>query len=350
MPLISGNNADEVWLQALRAFGEYSPEHVADSRTGPTLELLHVQLVIGDPRQRWVLSRNPPINPAFAIAECFWMLAGRDDAAFLTPWNSQLRKFVGTECTAYGAYGKRLRQRFGFDQLGRICEGLSANRSSRQFVLQIWDPSTDLPDQGGQPRGDDIPCNICSILKIRSHRLEWLQVLRSNDLVLGLPYDIVQFTMLQEILAGWLGVEVGAYVQISDSLHIYDRDLEAAKQSAPKRCPLNPDSLALPKRAFDHALEQAVDAIGRLADPESSAESAQEIIDSLSVPSSYRNLLTIVAAEAVRRGNGGTEIDRVLSRCDNPLLLAVWREWLRRYPPRAGGVGSPKCGAREELA
>lgn len=47
--------------------------------------------------------------------------------------------------------------------------------------------------------------------------------MRSNDVHRGLPYNVVQFTTLQEVMAGWLGLEVGGYHHWSDSLHLYRR-------------------------------------------------------------------------------------------------------------------------------
>src|SRR3712207_1347251 len=92
------------------------------------------------------------------------------------------------------------------DQLRGADAALRHDRTSRQVVLQIWDAGQDMPDPG--PRSRDIPCTIASHLLVRNDRLDWLQVMRSNDFVWGLPYNIVQFTTLQEIMAGWLGVEV----------------------------------------------------------------------------------------------------------------------------------------------
>jgi len=76
---------------------------------------------------------------------------------------------------------------------------------------------TDFPDEEGRPASQDILCNVLSMLKIRDGRLEWTQVMRSNDLFRGVPYNFVQFTVLQEVIAGWLGLEVGAYDHVSDS-------------------------------------------------------------------------------------------------------------------------------------
>jgi thymidylate synthase len=155
-----------------------------------------------------------------------WILNGRDDSAFLNRWNSKLPSFVGEGVKYDGAYGARLRNRFGVDQIRRVCDALSSNPGSRQAVLQIWDAASDLPLPDGLPASPDVPCNVCSLLKIRGGKLEWSQVLRSNDLFLGLPYNFIQFTFLQEILAGRLQVGVGNYCHFSDSLHVYERDIE----------------------------------------------------------------------------------------------------------------------------
>jgi hypothetical protein len=44
-----------------------------------------------------------------------------------------------------------------------------------------------------------------------------------------MPYDVFSNTVLQEVMAGWLGVTVGEYVHSVDSLHIYEHDVAAAR-------------------------------------------------------------------------------------------------------------------------
>jgi thymidylate synthase len=219
MQVFEGSTADEVWLKAVSEFKDSKDIHTQSSRAGQTKELLGATFIIREPRQRWVSSREPAINPAFAIAEVIWIISGRKDSAFLNYWNPALPKFAGTGKNYHGAYGHRIRKRFGLDQLERAYLALSRNPDTRQVVLQIWDPSIDFPAKDGSPRDPDIPCNICSLVKIRNGKLEWTQILRSNDLFLGVPHNFVQFTSLQEILAAWLGIEVGLYRHFTDCLH-----------------------------------------------------------------------------------------------------------------------------------
>jgi len=54
--------------------------------------------------------------------------------------------------------------------------------------------------------------------------------MRSNDAFLGLPHDIFAFTMLQEVMARSLGVELGSYKHMVGSLHLYENNRNMAEQ------------------------------------------------------------------------------------------------------------------------
>lgn len=332
MICITGRTADEVWLAAARSLRDPGSTTVdLESRGGPTSECLHVALCLENPLERWVPSRIPAINPAFAIAEVFWILAGRDDAAFLTAWNSALPKFVGPEPILHGAYGARLRRSFGVDQLAAAYDALRQNRSTRQVVLQIWSAADDLPLGTGAPRSQDIPCNVCASLKIRDGRLFWLQVMRSNDLVRGLPYNFVQFTTLQEVMAGWLGVGVGEYMHVADSLHVYRADLEGGIDTIHESGEQNSDTLAIPRDEFESVLPTMVNGIAICADRGTRVTDLHSLIRSVPVPNGYRNLLSVVAAEAARRRRWHEDAHSLIELCANPILAVLWRRWNRRF-------------------
>jgi hypothetical protein len=56
--------------------------------------------------------------------------------------------------------------------------------------------------------------------------------MRSSDIILGLAYDVPAFTIMQEVMANELGVELGEYVHTSNSLHCYQRDFEMLDEIA----------------------------------------------------------------------------------------------------------------------
>ncbi|MBL4774594.1 MAG: thymidylate synthase [Mariprofundus sp.] len=321
-----GESADSAWkeaLSSLKADGVLQP-----SRSSNTHELLHANIVITNPRNRWVFSRHPGINPAFAIVEVFWILSGRNDAKLVNFWNPTLPKFAGDTPEYHGAYGYRLRNAFnGLDQINRAYTALMENPESRQIVLQIWNPNLDMPDEHGSPMSPDIPCNICAMPKIRNGKLEWLQIMRSNDIFRGLPYNLVQFTTLQEIFAGWLGLEVGHYHQVSDSLHYYEKDLSSFSIDNNMSFEENEDSLALPKPEFDKLLIIMMKSLEVLSSQDLSKDTFMRIFLDADLPQSYQNLLLITAADSARRRGWFNETDLAVKACTNKALLLAWNNW-----------------------
>jgi thymidylate synthase len=328
--VFSGKTADDVWCQAISSLRNDGHCSLQQSRLGPMREILHANLCIENPRERWVTSRVPVINPAFAIAEVFWILAGSNDANFVNFWNPALPKYAGKTSEYYGAYGYRLKKQFCFDQIERAYNVLSNNPNTRQVVLQIWDPETDFPNQDGSPRAEDIPCNICSLLKVRNEKLDWVQIMRSNDLYRGTPYNFIQFTTLQEIIAGWLDVEVGSYCQISDSLHLYLTDLHGIDQAgslANVATLSNYDDLRLPKDDWDKVFVEAFNLMKLMVSRELTINVFRSIISSTTLPKSYANLLYVVAADCARRHGWIDEMNDAIRFCNNRQLVALWENW-----------------------
>ena len=328
--LLDADTADELWIKAAAWFEPEGTAAPQGSRCGNTNEVLHTALSLADPRQRWIASRSPAMNPAFALAEVIWIVRGRNDSAFLNYFNPKLREFAGRGATYHGAYGYRLRRQFGLDQLERAYQALTANQDSRQIVLQIWDSTVDMPGGDGRPRSEDIPCNVASLLKIREGRLEWTQIMRSNDLVLGMPHNIVQFTSLQEILAGWLRLELGGYHHFADSLHLYDRDAPVSKRCDPQLLPRNEESIALPKTESDRAFSVLESLCDILISKETDVAGVVEAFRSADVPSTFQSWAAILAADALRRRGAHQEIEAMVKRCTNACLAKMFERWLQR--------------------
>lgn len=331
MRLFEGRTANEAWSEAAAAFVTEDGGREQASRAGSTSEILHAAFTIRDPLERWVFARRPAINPAFAIVETVWILAGRDDSALPNHWNPELPKYMGSGERYHGAYGHRLRRRFVLDQLERAYLALSRNPESRQVVLQIWGSKIDLPDEEGWPANPDIPCNVLSMLKVREGELEWTQVMRSNDLFRGVPYNFVQFTVLQEVMAGWLGLGVGSYDHLSDSLHVYDNDFGSLEGFDGQTAIVpNTDSLRLPKEESDAAFTAVERRLDAMTDDDLTEERMRELSEGDGLPEAFENLLRVAAADSARR-RGWIELsEAIVGGCTNGALLQIWEGWLSR--------------------
>ena len=176
------------------------------------------------PTERVLFCKIRDANPFFHFFESLWMLAGRDDLAFVKQFVKRMETFSDDGVTLNGsAYGKRWRYWWvdttdePKDQLKEAIALLKENPMDRRVMLQMWDPTTDLGS-----KSKDVPCNTCVYFKLRDNVLHMTVSNRSNDVIWGAyGANAVHFSVLQEYVAGMLGAEVGHYYQLSNSYHIY---------------------------------------------------------------------------------------------------------------------------------
>lgn len=214
-------------------------EQVKASR-GPNLEIAGARVEITDPRAR--LSRTETRGKPFScLGELCWYLAGTSSVDFVSYYLKQHYQGYPRQGEVYGAYGPRLFNWRGIHQLANVTRILQTKSSSRQAVIQLFD-AADIAE-----KHEDVPCTCTIQFLVRSGRLHMLTHMRSNDAFIGLPHDVFCFTMLQEIVASDLAVEVGTYRHMVGSLHIYESEIDAAKcflnegwQSSSERMPPMP--------------------------------------------------------------------------------------------------------------
>jgi thymidylate synthase len=136
--------------------------------------------------------------------------------------------------------------------------------------------------------------------------------------------------MLQEIMAGWLGVEVGGYFHLSDSLHVYQRHWEYAEEILKNRQSPKPstDDLRLSWDRFWETFERLELAFLNFPDA-TKWEDMRGFFDNLQpdMPIGYRNILRILAAEALRVADRDVEARGLAESCENHALRTSWLRW-----------------------
>jgi hypothetical protein len=188
------------------------------------------------PRERVLFAAERDANPFFHFMESLWILAGREDVAFLVNYNAGMANFSDDGHVFHAPYGFRLRQHFkrfvrllsgpnhstepeyrDLDQIAETIELLKREPDTRRAVMAIWDPAVDCNVQS-----KDIPCNDLLMFKLRDGFLNLTVCCRSNDAIWGAyGANAVQFSVIQEFVASAIGADVGTYRQISDSMHVY---------------------------------------------------------------------------------------------------------------------------------
>jgi thymidylate synthase len=194
---------------------------VQKSQHGSTLEMSEpVSVMYLKPRERILFDPVRDSNPFLNMFEALWLIQGRNDVEFLKYLVDDMKKYSDDGETYYGAYGKRMFSTIGTEEENQVSlaiKRLRENPDDRQVVIMI----READDMGYY--GKDNPCNLLISCKIRNNKLNIHVFNRSNDFVWGMTgTNVVQFSMLQEYMAGLIGVEVGTYHQTTDSMHVYD--------------------------------------------------------------------------------------------------------------------------------
>lgn len=194
-------------------------EYVAPTK-GLNLELRGVTLQLTNPRAR--LSRSESRGKVFsALGELLWYLSGSNATDQITHYISQYSQY-DEGGIVFGGYGPRLRGRS--DQLATVVGLLRDRPTTRRAVIQIFEGADLL-----EPH-KDVPCTCTLQFLNREAGLDLIVYMRSNDVFIGLPHDVFCFSMIQELVARSIGVDVGQYIHVAGSLHLYDDDAEDARR------------------------------------------------------------------------------------------------------------------------
>lgn len=189
-----------------------------ESRVGGSQEATAFSFKLLDPKSNLVFNKRRAISPAYAAAELIWYMRQTEQIDMIEHYAPQYRKFA-PDGKAQGAYGPRL---CGDEAKDALIE-LEANPNSRRACIALF---TELFGHSL-----DVPCTQGLQLLIRDGKLNVICTMRSNDVWLGLPYDLFCFTTLQQIWAETLGVDVGWYVHQVGSMHLYDKNRKAAMEA-----------------------------------------------------------------------------------------------------------------------
>ena len=198
-------------------------------RDNETRELRNRVTTLLAPRERCVFLPGRR-NSVFAqVAETMWVIGGRNDVPWLARYLDKAPDFSDDDgATWRGAYGPRLRAwPGGIDQIAEWRRLLLADRQTRRAVGVIFDPARDFVDSL------DIPCNNWISWLIRDDRLHMNVAIRSNDAMWGFSgVNAFEWSVLQEMMAVWVGAEVGEATFFATSYHLYDRHYERARTVA----------------------------------------------------------------------------------------------------------------------
>jgi thymidylate synthase len=105
------------------------------------------------------------------------------------------------------------------NQIDYVVAKLKNNNKTRQAAISIYDAKEH------STYAKDTPCTYAVQFTIMHNKLDMAVMMRSNDIWYGFCNDQYQFSMLQQLVAKRLGIEIGLYYHFAHNLHLYNNKL-----------------------------------------------------------------------------------------------------------------------------
>lgn len=213
IPIIQCDTVTDAFEKAYNSvldFGE-----IVESRIGKTKHLTDITFIILNPYHNVCLNPQRNMSLRYLVGEIQWYLSGSNKVEDIGKYAKMWYDLSDDGKTVNSAYGYRIFHKFGFDQLQYCIDKLKKNPYDRQCILHIKEASNE-PTK-------DTPCTCLLQFTCFNGRLNLHTYMRSNDIWLGLPYDMGFFTVLLQIVAKATGLSVGLYYHTVGDLHLYEK-------------------------------------------------------------------------------------------------------------------------------
>lgn len=248
--------ADEAYLGTLKDVLD-NPEFLSSPRGQPVREKLNYQFTIKKPIIKPIETKDPVRNAViqtysdkefiayergtgrvetFAKISKFWNSIQNPDGTINSDYGHLVFKKSSCGCDfekelVESTHIKGVKEykpvRRTPWEWAKMC--LKEDSDTRQAILRF-----SLPEH--QWKGNkDQTCTLHGIFMIRDNKLFLTINMRSNDLMLGLVYDLpwfisLMYKMKEELKDTYPSLEIGSYTHIVHNIHIYDRDLEKVQK------------------------------------------------------------------------------------------------------------------------
>ena len=121
-----------------------------------------------------------------------------------------------------------------------LIDGILSDRYGRRHILTTWNPEE--LDQGCLP-----PCHLLAQFYARNDTLDCVVYMRSVDIALGLPSDLVLYGTLLMLVAKEVNMSPGyLYMHFGDA-HIYMAHAEDMRKQLGRQAPIT-----VPKAVLSH--------------------------------------------------------------------------------------------------
>ena len=165
-------------------------------------------------------------------------LRSQSDPEFNKVYREEMKKFdqrilddtdfakkYGSLGDVYGAQWRHWKKRDGghIDQIANVIKKIKTTPDSRRMIVTAWNPE-DVPSSALPP------CHVLFQFYVVDGKLSLQLYQRSGDMFLGVPFNIVSYSLLLHMIARETDLQVGEFVHTLGDAHIYDNHFDQVKE------------------------------------------------------------------------------------------------------------------------
>lgn len=161
------------------------------------------------------------------LYELLWFLRGDTNIKFLTDNNVTIWNEWADEKGELGhIYGYQWRSwtttTGNIDQITQVIDSIKTNPETRRHIVSAWNVGE--LDKMALP-----PCHLLFQFYVANGKLSCQMYQRSADIFLGVPFNIVSYSLLTMMVARVTGLKAGEFVHTLGDAHLYLNHIEQAK-------------------------------------------------------------------------------------------------------------------------
>lgn len=181
-----------------------------------TLALLNEGFYIDNPIKNNIDFEFRNWKISYAEKEWQWYLSENPSAVEISKSAPIWRQHMDSAGKVNSNYGYQWSRG---NQIDYVVQELKRNPLSRRALVSIFDAKENTR------YSKDTPCTLNIGFNISDNKLHMNVMMRSCDLWFGFCNDQYCFSMLQQLIANRLSIEVGWYYHFANNLHLYDNKL-----------------------------------------------------------------------------------------------------------------------------
>ena len=217
------------------------PTHLAQTKKATTVYSLPHQILQFDLAEEFPILTTKQVAFKTAVLEMLWIYQEQsNDVRWLQERGVKIwdeweigadgkyqgkdfgKEFAHTIGTAYGWVVKRYQLTQG------LIETLKTDHYNRRMIMSLWQnewlPTAALPS-----------CVWNSQWKVTGERLNVMVTVRSNDVPLGMPFNVTQYAVLCHLIAQVCGLKPGLMTYVINDAHIYENQVAGIEEQIRRR-------------------------------------------------------------------------------------------------------------------